>query len=89
MLKSKKDEMKSYEAEQYIQGILHNLRIWTIRQSLIKLLHLFRAPDARRAESLNSLDLGGVVDQHSVKAVARLVTEVFQSTPRNRIKGKT
>ena len=40
----------------------------------------------RAAPEPNSLDLGGVVDQHSVKAVARLVTEVFQSTPKTESK---
>ena len=58
------DEIKTYEAETYIQGILHNMKLWTIRQSLVKLLHLFRAVESKK-ESL--MDSSNMIDQYSIK----------------------
>ena len=89
------DEIEKFELESYVQGILHNLKIWTIRQSLTKLLHLFHTNDqgARRnspdqtVTEMHSNTLGmGVIDKTSVSLVARLISSIFESTPSSKIK---
>ena len=68
------DEIKTYEAETYIQGILHNMKLWTIRQSLVKLLHLFRAVESKK-ESL--MDSSNMIDQYSIKVEVLQVIYYF------------
>jgi len=89
------DEIENFELENYVQAILHNLRIWTIRQSLTKLLHLFYTNDQaggiRRASpdqtEMHAATLSmNTIDKSSVGLVARLISAIFESTPPAKIK---
>ena len=41
------EEFNRKDLDGYIHGIIHNLKLWTIRQSRLKLLHLFNSNEAK------------------------------------------
>lgn len=41
------EEINRKDLDGYIHGIIHNLKLWTIRQSRLKLLHLFNSNESK------------------------------------------
>lgn len=65
-------EMKEYEA--YIEGILKNLDIWTLRQSRLLLLFIFKHTEGH----------GGFASGRLASTVAKLTTDIIQTSPISR-----
>ena len=65
-------EMKEYEG--YIEGILKNLDIWTLRQSRLLLLFIFKHTEGH----------GGFASGRLASTVAKLTTDIIQTSPISR-----
>ena len=51
------EEINRRDLDGYIHGIIHNLKLWTIRQSRLKLLHLFNSNEAKSEMDLPVIKL--------------------------------
>ena len=65
-------QMKEYEG--YIEGILKNLDIWTLRQSRLLLLFIFKQTEGH----------GGFASGRLASTVAKLTTDIIQTSPISR-----
>ena len=65
------EEINRKDLDGYIHGIIHNLKLWTIRQSRLKLLHLFNSNEAK-----SDMDLPVIKLDNNSGEIFRILTDI-------------